>query len=292
MEEEIPKILFNTSQSLQIEVMTFEQLFRKISQSKDHNPFAPHKIEFYLVLVVTEGSYTHFVDFNDYALAPGSAIFIAKNQVHHFTEKLTEAEGYGIIFSSTFMEEYYLLSGNRKFNRLFNYHIESPVIRTNEPEENVFSEIADHLYREFKFPNSFAKAEMLRTLLHVLLLKAERTKEMYSGRGAKKQWLEIFNSFKDLLETDYEFTRNSRAYASKLLISYKFLNDVVKQLTGKTVKAFIDDFVTMEIKRYLVSTSLSVKEISYRTGFEDSANMVKFFKRNAQTTPLKFRRAV
>ncbi|MEM9824463.1 MAG: helix-turn-helix domain-containing protein, partial [Bacteroidota bacterium] len=37
------------------------------------------------------------------------------------------------------------------------------------------------------------------------------------------------------------------------------------------------------------STALSVKEISYQTGFEEPANMVKFFKKNTGITPLKFR---
>ncbi|WP_344714552.1 helix-turn-helix domain-containing protein [Winogradskyella damuponensis] len=92
-----------------------------------------------------------------------------------------------------------------------------------------------------------------------------------------------------MLEIDYPKTRSSRDYASNLFISYKFLNDIVKTLTGKTVKAFIDDFVIIEIKRYLVTTSLSVKEISYKTGFEEPANMVRFFRKNTTFTPLKFR---
>ena len=92
-----------------------------------------------------------------------------------------------------------------------------------------------------------------------------------------------------MLENEYTNTRSSRAYAAKLYISYKFLNDIVKHLTGKTVKAFIDDFVIVEIKRYLVSTSLSINEIGYRTGFEEPANMVKFFKKRVGTTPLRFR---
>ena len=129
------------------------------------------------------------------------------------------------------------------------------------------------------------------SLLNVLLLKAERAKEIQSITlsGIKTQWLETFNLFKNMLEEEYIKTRSSRYYASKLFISYKFLNDIVKKLTGKTVKAFIDDFVTIEIKRYLVSTSLSIKEVSYQTGFEEPANMVKFFKKHTNITPLKFR---
>ena len=289
MEKEIPKILFNRDKSLEVEVMNFTQLFDKLNQSKGHNPFAAHKIEFYLILIITKKSYSHFVDFKSYKLTSGDALFIAKKQVHHFSKGLQDADGFCMIFSSLFMEKYYFLSDNLKLNRLFNYHIETPIIYQKEMGQDSFIGIAHKLYEEYIFPNNFAKSEMLRTLLHVLLLKAERTKEAYAISGAKTHWLEIFSKFKNILEKEYVNTRSSRVYASKLFISYKFLNDVIKKLTGKTAKAFIDDFVTIEIKRYLISTSLTVKEISYQTGFEDSANMVKFFKKHTQTTPLKFR---
>ena len=152
-----------------------------------------------------------------------------------------------------------------------------------------FIGVAHKLHYEYNFPNNFLKHDMLRALLQVLLLKAERAKENKSIDNVKTHWLNTFSAFKNILQKEYSKTRNSRNYASKLFISYKLLNDIVKKLTGKTVKAFIDDFVTIEIKRYLVSTSLSIKEISYQTGFEEPANMIKFFKRNTQKTPLQFR---
>ena len=289
MGKKIPKIFFNRYKSLDVEVMNLSQLFKKLNLLKNHNPFAAHRIEFYFILIVTRKTYTHFVDLKPYKLKKGSAIFVAKSQLHHFTKELQEADGFCIVFSSLFMEKHYFLRNSLKLNRVFNYHIETPIIHQKEMEHDSFIDIANQLYVEYTLPNEFAKSEMLRNLLHILILKAERTKEVHAIRGTKIKWLEIFSAFKNLLEKEYVNTRNSKTYASKLLVSYKFLNDIVKKLTGKTVKAFIDDFVTIEIKRYLVSTSLSVKEISYKTGFEEPANMIKFFKKNTNTTPFKFR---
>lgn len=289
MDKVIPKIEFNKSQSLDIEVMDFNALSEKLNRIRSHDPYTIHRIEFYLILIVTKDSYRHFIDFKFYNLQEGSALFIAKNQVHHFTKDLNNCEGFCIIFNNIFLSKHFFLSDSLKFNRLFNYHIEEPIIHQNDMGKDSFVGIANKLYQEYIFPNGFVKSEILRSLLHILLLQAERAKEIHSTGRSKTQWLEIFNSFKDMLEKEYSTSRNSRHYASQLLISYKFLNDIVKKLTKKTVKAFIDDFVTMEIKRYLVSTSLSVKEISYKTGFEEPANMVKFFKKNTAITPLKFR---
>ena len=289
MEKEIPNIDFTKSKNLGIEVMSFRQLSSKLKQTIDHDPFSVHKIQFYLILIVTKNTYSHFVDFKLYNLTAGSTIFIAKNQVHHFKNELQDADGIGIVFNHLFADTYYFLTDNIKLNRLFNYHIESPVIHQKKMGEESFIELANKLHSEYFFPNNFAKSEILSSLLHVLLLKAERAKEFQAIASIKIHWLELFNSFKNMLEKEYVNTRNSRIYAANLLVSYKFLNDVVKKLTGKTVKAFIDDFVTIEIKRYLVSTSLSIKEISFKTGFEEPANMIKFFKKITKSTPLKFR---
>ncbi|MEM9986019.1 MAG: helix-turn-helix domain-containing protein, partial [Bacteroidota bacterium] len=202
---------------------------------------------------------------------------------------LKEAKGYCLVFDHSFLDRRYILPQSQKLNRLFNYHIETPIIQAWEMGQDSLQGIAWKLHDEYHFPNDFAKSEMLHTLLHVLLLKAERVKEFQSISGLKTDWLERFNQFKSLLESNYVTTRSSRDYAIEMFISYKFLNEIVKKLSGKTVKAFIDDFVAVEIKRYLVSTSLSVKEISYQTGFEEPANMIKFFKKNTGFTPRRFR---
>lgn len=289
MKPEIPKIQFSNKYIPYIEVMSFHQLKDKLAKAKHHNPFKGHKIEFHLILIITKKTYTHFVDFKSYILKEGSAIFVAKNQVHHFTKSVQDASGISIVINSAFMDKYHFLSDNIKLNRLFNYHIGTPSITTSEMGEDSFVDIANLLYKEYKLENNFAKSEMMRTLLHILLLRAERAKDACSNTTANPQWLEIFSEFKNLLEAQYITTRSARFYAKKLLISYKFLNDIVKLLTNKTAKAFIDQYVTIEIKRYLASTSLSVKEISYKTGFLEPANMIKFFKRNTKTTPLKFK---
>ena len=289
MEKDIPRVNFDQSKSLNIEVMNFSQLLKNLNKSKDHSPFSVHRIDFFLILIVTKGSYSHFVDFKSYKLTENDALFIAKNQIHHFSKQIQTCDGFCIIFSSLFNNKDSFLSDILKLNKLFNYHISSPVIRSEEMGEDNLIEIASMLYFEYTLTNHVAKSDILYSLLQVLLLKAERAKVFQSINDVKAHWVEIFIRFKGLLEKDYITTRNARIYASNLFISYKFLNEIVNKLSGKTAKKFIDDFVTIEIKRYLVSTPLSIKEISYKTGFEEPANMIKFFKKKTHKTPLQFR---
>ncbi len=284
----IPNVAFDITRELDIEVLDFELLSKRFKKA-DHDPFAVHVITFYLILVVTDSEYTHFLDFHNYKLRAGSVLFVAKNQIQRFSQDIEKASGYAIVFNSEFLNQHYFLSNKLKLNRVFNYHIESPLINQGEWHTNDFIDISQKLYNEYNASSIFAKSEILGSLLNVFLLHAERTKELKSDVQISPHWMDLFGKFKSLLEQEYAHTRNSREYASMLNISYKLLNEVVKKLSGKTAKSFIDTYVTIEIKRYLATTPLSVKEISHKTGFAEPANMVKFFKKNTSLTPLGFR---
>jgi len=287
--EKLPEISFEKHSQLNIEVFNFKELFHLLSHAPDHDPFSPHKIKFYLILIVVDKPYIHSVDFNSYEIRKGSVLFVAKDQVHQFDKSLHKSTGFAVVFSNVFVDEHYFLTDNFRLNRLFNYHIDSPVIRAEDIQGENISGLMSDLYQEFHSSSKFAKSEILASTLRLLLLKAERAKELFSVSKVNLHWLEKFNDFTKMLEKEYVNTRNSKIYAAKLFVSYKFLNEVVKRLTGKTVKVFIDDFVVIEIKRYLLSTSIPVSDISFKVGFKEPANMVSFFKKNTGATPLKFR---
>ncbi|MEM6801954.1 MAG: helix-turn-helix domain-containing protein [Bacteroidota bacterium] len=290
MKKGIPRVSPHKEKGFGIEVLSFAQLFEKLEKTKKYSPFFFHKLEFYLILIVKEGCYRHFVDFESYSLEGGSALFVAENQVQHFTDDLLKSDGISIIFDNSYLDRSYIFSGCNNFYSLFNYPIGTSAIHEGEIEPTDFIDIAQKMYEEYSFPDSHTKTEILNSLLKVLLLKAERIKKIRAELNTNVKCLEIFMSFKNLIEKEYILSRSSRYYAEKLLISYKSLNEIVKKITNKTTKVFIDDFVMMEIKRYLKFTSLSIKEISYKTGFDESTNLVNFFKKNAGITPANFRK--
>ena len=63
MTKSLPKITFKSRIELDIEVMTLSETYEKLTKIEDHNPFKAHKIQFYFIVVLTKGSYSHYVDF-------------------------------------------------------------------------------------------------------------------------------------------------------------------------------------------------------------------------------------
>ena len=59
--------------------------------------------------------------------------------------------------------------------------------------------------------------------------------------------------------------------------------------SGKTANAWITDHVTEDIRYYLSSTDLSIKEICNRTGFPNPSFFGKYVKEHFGMTPTQFR---
>ena len=98
-----------------------------------------------------------------------------------------------------------------------------------------------------------------------------------------------FLKFQHLLKVDILKNNQVQYYADKMGVSTKKINRITQAIIGKSAKDYINELLVLEIKRFLINTNLSVKEIAYKTGFEIPTNFVKFFRKNTGVTPRTFR---
>ena len=103
-------------------------------------------------------------------------------------------------------------------------------------------------------------------------------------------YLKEFIRFQNLLEQEYATTKKVFDYANKLGYSTKKLNTVVNFVANKPAKEFINDTVVIKIKRQLLHSDYSIKEIAFKVGFNDPTNLYKYFKKYTNSTPEAFRK--
>ena len=87
---------------------------------------------------------------------------------------------------------------------------------------------------------------------------------------------------------NYHLSRNVNFYAQKLNISPKHLNILCKKFLNLSAKNTIDNYTILEAKRELIS-NLPIKEIAYKLGFIETTNFVKYFKKQTNISPSKFK---
>ena len=251
----------------------------------DHDPYKAHRLSFFAILIIEQGTLDHQVDFQKYNLIEGDCLIISKNQIHSFYPESSH-DGHLILFTEEFLLKHLSLSTLSKISRLYNYHMNSPLY--SQPEMN--QTFIQTILEELSNPYSFAKAHIIAAYLSIYFMKLEQANQSKEVDYEFDRNYELFNRFRAKVVEDYTSSRNAQYYAKELAISYNQLNESCKRMVRKTAKAFIDDYVILEIKRYLAATTLSAKEICFACGFDEPSNFLKYFKKHTGITPTFFRK--
>jgi AraC family transcriptional activator of pobA len=286
---EIPEVDFEKQNDSQLEFdfISLTNLFRR-SASLAPSIYQPHRVLFNIVIFISQGEGRHFIDFKPYSFKEGSLVFISKGQVHAF-ESNPKYKGFILAFTKNFITKNIIQSDARSLNRLYNYYLGTPVIEPSSAGIKIIRSLINELRKEFESSDDFAKEEILSLLTRVLLLKAERIKKTLLPAENVREF-KPFEALQDLLESHITTSRKAQFYAEKLGVSYKHLNDICKIVTKTTAKEFIDQHLILEIKRLLVASDLSIKELGYKMNFEEPTNFVNFFKKHVGVSPAQFRK--
>lgn len=284
--KKIPEISFWKDKILQIKGFQFFKLEDMVNEDlkpTDHNPYQPHRLNFYAILIITDGEVNHIVDFEVHTLRKDDVMVISKGQTHAFEEN-TVYKGYLAVFSESFMHKYMAQSTIAQINHLYNYFLNQEKI--NNPDRN--QTLLKVLKKELK-SHSASLPNIVGSLLSIYLLKLNEENIRLSHVSVDNKYLDYFDHFRLAVAKNFSKTRDAKVYAEEISISYKHLNEVCKGVVKVTAKSFIDSYVVLEAKRMLVSTSLSVKEIAFAIGFGEPTNFLKYFKKHTGLTPVEFR---
>ena len=101
---------------------------------------------------------------------------------------------------------------------------------------------------------------------------------------------EHFPNFCQLIEENYATHQPVSYYARRLGITAAHLNALCRQTVGKSALELIHERMTLEAKRNLVYTSMTISIVSYTIGFSDPAYFTRFFKRQVGLSPKEFRK--
>lgn len=263
-----------------------EEIFKK--EITDHSPFHLHRVDFYLILLIEKGHGTHTIDFTDYKLKEGTILTIRKDQIHKFY-KNDSIQFTLLLFTDEFLVSYLEELEALKSLQLFNEFLGQPKMQLPKA---AFKEVCDLLKRleteYFKVYDDYSLG-IIRSELHILLAKLFRIKTDKNPVISARKYLSEFTQFQSLVEEHVVQYKKVKDYAKMLGLSTKTLNTVTKNIVNKTAKEFIDDICIKQIKRLLINTEHSIKEIAYAAGFEETTNLYKYFKRQTKLTPEQFR---
>jgi len=252
-----------------------------------------HVHGFYEIVWFEEGEGVHYVDFNEYPIAPGTVFFISPGQFHSF-DKRHDQKGVVLKICSDLLNDGSCNDCAYLRYNVFNAFDRYPFTKVSSTDITIISDLIKSIEQELTESNSIGHKEYLQSLIKLFLIRVQRnsmSKEnnmLNPVRTSHKNFL----AFRQLLEENYQRLHTVKDYAFLLNVTTKTLNQYVNECSSYSPLELINNRITLEAKRLLRYSNMTVKEIAFRLGFDDPSYFVKFFKRQAKSSPTDYRELV
>ncbi len=249
----------------------------------------PHKHDFYLCVLFTEGTGIHEIDFNSYSINPGSIFFLRPGQTHFWKFK-NKPKGYIFFHTQNFYELYFSNTSLTQFP-FFYTNNNPPYAVINRHQLTEIEYYFKKINVEFHKRNIY-KQQKIASLINLLYIDLSR---IYSEFGLIENkisptYLRTLRLLEDTIDAFYKTEKSAEFYAEKLNLTPKHLNRIVKSTINKTTSQLISERVILEAKRLIVHSKNSLAAISELLGYEDYAYFSRVFRLKTGVTPISFRK--
>ena len=261
------------------------------------NDCSPHVHSFYEVLWFQDGVGTHNVDFVDYEVKPNTIFFLNPGQTHNFDHNVDKEKGIcrykglTIKMCTDFMrDEDCGQNAMLKYNAFHTFDT-APYYYIEEDTAEELHHLVRMMEEEAQRAGEFGNIVILKSLLHIFLVKIQRHghQENTIHLDNLKPSHQLFVQFRRMVDKEFMRLHTVQEYADGLNVAVRTLNKCVNECSQKSPLAFINDRIILESKRMVRYTSLMIKEIAYKLGYDDPSYFVKFFKRQTGYLPSDFR---
>ncbi|NHA06641.1 AraC family transcriptional regulator [Mucilaginibacter sp. HC2] len=242
-----------------------------------------HRDDHYIFFVLEDGVGSVVIDFNKVQLSGGMLYYILPTQVHH--RILSEEVGGWYIAVDTSL----ISPQCRKVfeGQLF---LQQPYTFNDTQLRQCQNLLSLLLEKYHEDDNDPFYATTIHALLKSFLNIAAGCYNGYSGTNLKvSRPAQLTSQFKSLLVAELRSNKSPADYAAMLNVSEAYLSEALKKVTGFPVSYWIQQEVTMEAKRLLYYSQLTVKEIAHTLGFTDHSYFSRLFRKVTGTSAIAFR---
>lgn len=274
-----------SGRELDVEIFHFSDLRRRVSAEQI---LALYHYSFHTLICVTEGTVIQMVDFQQVPCAAGSLLVLRPGQVHSFGS-IEGWDGWMVLFRAEFLPSETQTNADLL-----------PALGLDRLPDHLslskadFAAVNEAIARMQQDAASATLPKDLHALLRyelcALLLRLAILQDQHMGAEVTRSpGLQRYARFRRLVEQNYAGWHQVSAYAAALGCTEKSLTRAALEATGQSAKNVIAARIALEAKRLLVHTDRPIYLIAEGLGFEEATNFAKFFKREADLTPIAFR---
>lgn len=268
-----------------------------VIRNRDEYPvkdyISPNRRQFYKIFHITSGTGVLTVGLHRYLMSAGDIAFLHPDEIMSWqvTSKATGGH-FCLVHPHYFNDAAHLLQLFRNYPY---FKASKAVIQLDEAQSARTDQFFRLMLQEDASDNHDRKHAILLHL-QMILLEARRAGRNLADVEVPENYRYIYG-FLSLLEAAFQVQgpagmvkmRTAAEFAGQLHLHPNYLNALVKQQTGKTLREHIQERLLYEAKTLLIQTDWDIKAISHALGFAEQAAFTSFFSKKEQMTPSLFR---
>lgn len=243
-----------------------------------------HRHDFYVLVLFTNGTGLHKIDFDTFDITKGSLFLMQPGQIHLW-ELSSDIDGYIVFFSK---EIYNLHFRDKKIEEylFFQSSKNKPELVLNIDEMKQIQPYFELMVNENQ-EDQLQKKDKMLNLLDCILVEILRIYNIESNHLTSR-YNHKLKEFEILLEQFYKTEKSPSFYANKMAITLKHLNRISKNILNITITELITRRVILESKRIMVDKNRNIAQIADELGYSNYSYFSKLFKKNVGMTPTEF----
>lgn len=257
------------------------EINREVAEDLASKEYENHFHDFEELIIIYEGSLTHYIDFSVEVLTAPFACYISMGKMHRIMPE-KNLRGWVINYKTEFIPD----SKLSFYSNFFTF--------TNIPLKpgqclDRFTRLCQVIYSEYK--QEMIDHNTIRHLVNGLIsmIDSEQKRNIPVELDIKAAQITAFNNFLRILEDNYYRNEGVSFYADKMNMSERNLNIICKNNFRKSVSEIIETRKLIEAKRMLLYTDKSVSEIGYELGYNEKSYFTRVFHNRMDITPTRFR---
>ena len=238
------------------------------------------------ILIIKNGWTVPIINMVERRFEAGDLVFLGSNGLLQYKDASSDVQAMGLTISD---ELFSLAIGNR-IPQAFDGHLRHFQLHLQPEEMEYLDQLHLMLYRHLRLPDGSSQVTL--HLLSAFLWYVDhlwgRQEQTYRESQTREQ--RLFTDFIQLLSEYAPGHHTIDFYASRLCLTPRYMSTIIRQVSGKSAKQWIDDALVTRIKIELKHTDKSIASICDEMNFPNPSFLTKFFKRMTGQTPSQFRR--
>jgi len=240
-----------------------------------------HFHDFEELIIVTEGSLEHYIDFQVEVASAPFACYVSMGKMHKIVVH-KDLRGWVINYQNEFIPD-------SKLSFYSNFFSATNIPLSPNGCMKRFTDICRIIDAEYKQENPDLTTIRHLTTALISMIETERKTNIAVENTVKASQITTFNNFLRILEQNFRRDEGVSFYAEKMNMSERNLNILCKNNFQKSVSEIIETRKLIEAKNLLIHSDKSVSEIGFDLGYNEKSYFTRVFHNKLTVTPTQFR---